>query len=205
MNCERVREAVSARIDGESADLATDELDSHLARCGGCAVWQVQAEHITRMVRLQSVQVPDLTAQVLAAVAADPHAAAARHARRSTRVRLLRVAVALAALVQVALAVPVLIGADLHVGREMATFELAMGVGFGLVAWRPQWVRAFLPVAVVLAAGLAATSTIDIVAGHTTLWHETTHLAAGVQALLLWLLAKHIPAPPGWYARLVRA
>jgi predicted anti-sigma-YlaC factor YlaD len=192
MDCQRVREALSARIDGEPAGLAPDRLDGHLAGCPACAGWLERAQEITRAVRLQPVTVPDLTEAVLAAVAADQRTHSPPRRPRRT---VLRIAVAAAALAQLALALPVLIGADAHLSREMACFELALAVGFGLAAWRPQRARAFVPVAAVLAVALALTSVADLAGAHTTPVHETAHLAAVVQALLLWALARSAAGP----------
>jgi len=119
-------------------------------------------------------------------------AGAEAHARR----QILRLAVAAAALVQLALAIPALIsafvgpdgGVGLHTSREMASFDVAVAVGFLLAAARPGRARAFLPVAVVLAGLLAATSGIDIARGATAASHEIGHLVALAQAGLLWAL-----------------
>jgi predicted anti-sigma-YlaC factor YlaD len=129
-------------------------------------------------------------------VAADPGATGRRAARRGvddplrSRRTVLRAALAVAAFVQVALAVPVLAGADLHLSREIASFEVAMAVGFALAAWRPQRARGFVPVAAVLATALALTSVVDVVSAQTEATYEAGHLVAMVQAVLLWALAR---------------
>jgi hypothetical protein len=108
----------------------------------------------------------------------------------------LRLSVAVAALVQLMLAVPTLVGAvqsaapGLHAGREMASFDIAVAVGFLLAAWRPARARAFVPVALVLAGCLAITSGIDLVRGVTVIGHEIGHLVAIVQAGLIWALGR---------------
>jgi predicted anti-sigma-YlaC factor YlaD len=191
MDCEQVREALSARIDGEDPPAGTGRVDHHLQACPACAGWAARAQDVTRALRLQTVAVPDLTASVLAAVATDPHRRNDR--RRRSRRTVLRIAVATAAAVQLALALPLLFGADLHVAREIAVFEVALAVGFGFAAWRPRWARAFVPMAVVLAAGLAATTVVDVVGAAASPWHETAHLAAVMQAGLLWALARTTP------------
>lgn len=188
MDCEQVREALSARIDGEEPAVTGAWPDSHLAACGDCAGWYARAQTLTRVVRLQPARVPDLTRDVLAAVAADPRVPAPR--RRRSRAGVLRLALALVATVQVALAVPVLVGADLHVSREVASFEMALAVGFALAAWRPVRAAAFVPVAAVLAAGLAITAVADVATAQTAPAYEAGHAAVLVQAGLLWALAR---------------
>ena len=83
----------------------------------------------------------------------------------------------------------------MHTGREMASFDVALAVGFALAACRPERARAFVPVAFVLAACLAATSAVDIAASHTALVHEIGHLAAVAQAALLWALGRTTGRP----------
>ncbi|MGK5442239.1 zf-HC2 domain-containing protein [Micromonospora sp. URMC 105] len=196
MNCDDVRVALSARLDGEDPQAPAAALDAHTATCPGCRSWLARAEQVTRLTRVRSVQVPDLTARVLAAVAADPVLAGRSPAAvRAARRQVLRVAVAVAAVAQLAIALPVLlaglgVAADPHTGREMASFDVALAVGFALAAWRPERARAFLPVALVLALCLAATSAVDIANSTTALVHEVGHLAAVVQAGLLWALGR---------------
>ncbi|MFI7576286.1 zf-HC2 domain-containing protein [Micromonospora sp. NPDC049497] len=196
MNCDDVREALSARLDGEDPQAAPTVLEAHTQSCPGCRSWLARAERVTRLARVRPVAVPDLTAPVLAAVAADAAVAravpvAALRARR----QVLRVAVAVAAVAQVAVALPVLlaglgVAADPHTSREMASFDIALAVGFALAAWRPERARAFVPVALVLAVCLAGTSAVDIANSTTALVHEVGHLAAVVQAGLLWALGR---------------
>ncbi|OKI89274.1 zf-HC2 domain-containing protein [Micromonospora sp. CB01531] len=196
MTCDEVRLALSARLDGEDPQAPAAALEAHTGSCPGCRSWLAHAERVTRLTRLQPVDVPDLTAPVLAAVAADraaarAGAAAAGRARR----QVLRVAVAVAAAAQFAVALPILLAglgvdADPHTSREMASFDAALAVGFALAAWRPERARAFLPVALVLAVCLAGTSLVDIAASTTAAVHELGHLAAVVQAGLLWALGR---------------
>ncbi len=158
------------------------------------------------------VEAPDLTERIMAMVEADPvvaakrarlRAAAQAHARR----QVLRLAVAAAALVQLALALPTLAGAffateaGLHTGREMASFDVAVAVGFLLAAWRPARARAFVPVALVLAICLAITSGVDVVRGITGFSHEFGHLVAVVQAGLLWALGRREAGRPTQVSR----
>lgn len=186
MTCDAVRVALSALLDGEPPGADPAELTAHLVACPACRDWHARAEVVTRTVREQAVEVPDLTAAVLTAVAADRRAAARE------RRQVLRVAVGLVAFAQAALALQPILGmpAGSHLGREMASFELAVAVGFGLAAYRPRRARVFVPMAVVLSVCLAVTSVLDIMNGSTLPVHEAGHLAAIVQAGLLWALAR---------------
>jgi predicted anti-sigma-YlaC factor YlaD len=200
MRCSDVRVAMSARLDGEEPGLSAGVVDAHLAGCAACTAWQDGADRVTRAVRVPA-PVPDLSDQIMAAVAADPliaadQARAAAAAEVHGRWQILRIAVALAAIVQLALALPTLIGSFLgtelgpHAGREMASFDIAVAVGFLFAAWRPVRARAYVPVALVLAGCLAATSGIDVLRGVTGITHEMGHLVTVVQAGLLWALGR---------------
>ncbi|OLE29374.1 MAG: hypothetical protein AUG44_04505 [Actinobacteria bacterium 13_1_20CM_3_71_11] len=195
--CEDVRVAMSARLDGEDPGLAPEEIDGHVAGCADCSAWLTEVRRLPAPV----FEAPDLTERIMAAVAADPVIAADAARRRAAeeahgRYQVLRIAVAAAAVVQLALALPVLIGAFLsnemgpHAGREMASFDIAVAVGFLAVAYRPARARAFVPVAIVLAACLAVTSGVDIARGVAGFPHEIAHLVAVIQAGLLWALSR---------------
>ncbi|WDZ87153.1 zf-HC2 domain-containing protein [Micromonospora cathayae] len=197
MTCDDVRAALSARLDGEDPGAPPATLDAHTSGCPGCRSWLARAEQVTRLVRVQAVAVPDLTAPVLAAVAADADAArAAATAAVRARRQVLRVAVGVAAVAQLAVALPILLAGlgvgvvDPHTSREMASFDVALAVGFALAAYRPERAQAFVPVAFVLAVCLAGTSAVDIANSTTALVHEIGHLAAVVQAGLLWALGR---------------
>ncbi|HEX5740456.1 MAG TPA: zf-HC2 domain-containing protein [Pilimelia sp.] len=201
MSCARIREGLSARLDGEPDGLPPGVVDAHVAGCAACAAWIPRAQHTTRLVRVQPAAVPDLTAQVLAAVAAE---GPTRPGTVPGGRQILRVAVALAALGQLMAAVPMLLGGvavtgDPHASRELASFDVALAVGVALAAWRPHRVRAVLPVAAVLAACLAATSLVDVLSARALPWQEVGHLVTVVQAGLLWALGRaegaRAPAP----------
>lgn len=199
MTCDDVRLALSARLDGEDPRTPAAALDTHLITCLGCRAWLARAERLNRVVRVQVAAVPDLTARVLAAVADDPRRPAPARNRPgvvlSGHRQILRVAVAVTAVAQLLVALPALlaglgVSVDPHTSREMASFDIALAVGFVLAAYRPERAHAFVPVAFVLAVCLAGTSLIDIVNSTTALVHEIGHLAAVVQAGLLWALGR---------------
>jgi hypothetical protein len=71
MQCDRFREAISARIDGEDPGLPDGALDVHLGVCAGCRAWQERAHVVTRRARVGMSSLDhDLTPLVLAAVPA---------------------------------------------------------------------------------------------------------------------------------------
>jgi predicted anti-sigma-YlaC factor YlaD len=73
MACERWREMLSAQLDGEDDPADRVRVDEHLAGCAGCREWLDQAAVVNRLSWSGVVSaVPDLSAGILAAVAADP-------------------------------------------------------------------------------------------------------------------------------------
>jgi Putative zinc-finger len=68
VDCEDVREALSARLDNEEdADDARQPIDTHLAHCEACARWYDTAAVITRRARATATVVwPDVSDAVLA-------------------------------------------------------------------------------------------------------------------------------------------
>jgi predicted anti-sigma-YlaC factor YlaD len=210
VTCEDVRVALSARLDGEDPGSPPEEVDAHLAGCAGCTGWLAGARRLPRTI---GDPPPGLTDRIMAAVAADPviageRARGAAQAEAAGRRQVLRVAVAAAAAVQLALALPTLVGALLgtvigpHASREMASFDIAVAVGFLVVAYRPAWAGGFVPVAFVLAACLAVTSGVDVARGVAGVGHEIGHLVAVVQAGLVWALSRAVnDAGPGGIPR----
>ncbi|EXG80146.1 putative integral membrane protein [Cryptosporangium arvum DSM 44712] len=220
MQCAQIRLALSALADREEPGTDRADVDAHLAGCAECRTWHAAAAEATdaaRAAQRPAAHVPDLTEQVLAAIAADtaarrrPRFALTRGATRAhppsragdaagwtgfLHAGVLRWAVGISAVAQLLLALPALFAepgtADvaLHTGREMASFDVAVAIGFLFVAGRPAWARALVPVAVALAGCLLLTSSIDVVDGAAQLSHELNHLLAGVQAALVWLLAR---------------
>jgi predicted anti-sigma-YlaC factor YlaD len=213
--CAHVQLALSARLDGEISLLPTIAVDEHLDGCVACGTWLAGAQRVDLAMRWADHTAPDLSARVLTAVAADRARSAPPRERFSPR-RLvaamgldsaagratLRWAVGLIAVTQLMAAIPILVGVligdahGMHASREMASFDVAMAVGFLLAALRPAQARAFVPVAFILATCLAMTSSLDLINGRTMLIHELSHLVAIVQGVLLWLLGRSAADEP---------
>jgi predicted anti-sigma-YlaC factor YlaD len=197
MRCELVRSALSARLDGEDHPVPAEHVDAHLASCEGCRAWLARAERLNRTIRLQAVQVPDLTARILAAAreaGALPEPAPVRSARWvSAAVTRLRWCLGALAALQLVLAVPDLLGAvghDAHAGREVAAFDVALAVGLLIAACYPEQARVFAPVVATLVLCFAAISAVDVMQGVATPSRVAVHLIAVAQATLLVLLAR---------------
>jgi len=190
VDCRTAREALSARLDGEDGADERAELDAHLLGCAACRAWSSSAADATRRVRLQPVQpTPDLTERVVAG---------ARERDRSVdRWPAERWLLLLVGSVMLLFALPSLLlasaGADVHLLRESGVTDLALAVGVLYAAVQPWRAAGMLPVVLVLAAGLTATSVADVVSGRVAPVEEAVHTLAPTAALLLWRLRRRGP------------
>jgi predicted anti-sigma-YlaC factor YlaD len=183
MQCDRFREAISARIDGEDPGLPAAAIDVHLAGCADCRAWQQRAHAVTRRARLGgSFLDRDLTAQVLAAAPVPVR----RRRRRFTQ----RAALGVVAVAQLAITVPLLIlghdhDAGTHAAHELGSFDLALAIAFAVGAIRPALSAGLAWPCAIAASGLCGTAVIDWIGGQTPGADEAQHLIAVVGALLL--------------------
>jgi len=183
MQCDRFREAISARIDGEDLGLPEGAVDAHLRDCGDCRAWRQRAHVMTRRARLGGLYLDhDLTPRLLAAV---PAAATGRRRRFTQRAALAAVAVA-----QLAITVPLLLlghdhGAGAHAAHELGSFDLALAIAFAVGAFRPALAAGLAWPCAIAAAGLTGTAVIDWIGGQTPGADEAQHLVVVAGALLL--------------------
>jgi predicted anti-sigma-YlaC factor YlaD len=190
MSCERWREAVSARLDGEDPGIDVALLDAHLVRCATCRAFGAAATARRRGQRVGAAPVvPDLSRRVRRAVAL---------ADRAARWSIVRALLVVVAVQIVAFSLPALVLGDeqdtgSHAARHLGAFTVAYGVGLLVVAVRPARARAMLPVAAVLAGTLLITAVVDLVDGRIPLVGEAQHLPELLSVVLVWLLA--IPSP----------
>jgi predicted anti-sigma-YlaC factor YlaD len=185
MECDRAREAISARIDGEDPGVPDGALEAHLADCEACRSWQQRAHVMTRRARLGGPFLDrDLTGQVLAAI---PPAPARRRLKLAVRAALLAVALG-----QLAITVPLLIlghdhDAGTHAAHELGSFDLALAIAFAVGAIRPALSAGLAWPCGIAAGGLVGTAIVDLIGGQTLGADEAQHLIAAAGAvLLLW-------------------
>ena len=190
MLCDECRAALSARLDGEDGGSPPAAVEAHLTGCVACRVFEAEAARIHRAMRVSPAQpVPDLTAPILRAIGdASP-------APVDERVRLLRICLALVALVQLALAIPALVlgddaGLPTHVARHLGSFTVALAVGLLVVAFRPERAAGLLPVVGALVVCLVGTSVLDVVQGRAAAGGEMGHAPELVGLVAVWLLAR---------------
>ncbi len=193
MECEQCRDAVSARLDGEEPGAPDELVDHHLGRCVECRRWSEDLSRLGGALRVAPVEaVPDLTAPILAAAAAERR-------RTSATPGPARVALFLVGLAQLALALPGLLGdaegASVHMAREHGAWELALAVGLLVAAVRPARTTGLVPLLAVLTATLLGSTAIDVVTGHTTVGDEISHLLPLSGLAMLVLVRRWSPAP----------
>jgi predicted anti-sigma-YlaC factor YlaD len=182
MQCDRFREAISARIDGEDPGLPDGALDAHLGACADCRAWQEHAHEVTRRARLGGPFLDrDLTSRVLAAT---PAASTGRGRRIAKQAALAAMSAA-----QLAISVPLLLGhghdAGLHAAHELGSFNLSLAIAFAVGAIRPALSAGLAWACAIAAAGLAGTAVIDLIGGQAPGADEAQHLVAVAGALLL--------------------
>jgi predicted anti-sigma-YlaC factor YlaD len=200
VRCDRFREAVSARLDGEPIGLPAASLDSHLASCIDCAGWAEAAAQVTRLARLDARPVPDLSEEIAAQVTLPVR-------RVLRRMHFLRVGLVVVGVAQVLIAVPAFSGDSLglsmpmHGAHETAAWNLAMGVAFLAAASVPRRSAGLIPLLATFVAVLAVLEGRDYMAGETSGERIGTHLVALAGLLLVIALDRADRAlPSGGFA-----
>lgn len=184
MRCDRFREAASARLDGEPIGTSVHTLDAHLASCPDCARWQAEATRLTRLARLETLDVPDLAATITADIVLPTQ----RVLRRRLLLRLALVAVGL---IQLAIAIPGIAGTGVgmvmseHAAHEGAAWNIAIGVAFLAAALAPRRAAGLVPLLGTFIVVLVALSVHDFAAGQVPTDRLLTHIAAIIGLLLL--------------------
>jgi predicted anti-sigma-YlaC factor YlaD len=189
MDCGIVREALSARIDGEREPIPAARVDEHLAGCEACRDWQGAAIEQTRLLRRTAGR------SQLAAVR-PPIGERTRSIGRGV-VSWRRWALGAVGVVQLGLAAAQGLGADLgiphpaaagHVLNESTAWSAALGVVMLTAAFRPVMAGGLMWVLTTFAAFLLLYEVIDTEAGRVTLDRPLTHLPVVVGAVLAFLV-----------------
>ena len=190
-SCERYREALSARIDGEDPGVAGPLIDAHLDACAECRAWASAAAAFGG-----SVEVGD-TPPLRPAVMNEILDRSALLNQRQRPVAYWRVALAvIGALQLVVIWLGLVLGdaqaAD-HTSRELTSWDLGLAVGFLVLAWFPWRAWGALPVVAVMVAFLAGTSLHDLAVGEATVGHEAAHMLQVAGLVCLWQIARRMP------------
>lgn len=211
MSCATFREALSARMDGESAGMPPRELDAHLAGCPSCRDWQTAALQVTRRARVTvAVPIPDVTRAVLERLAADVRRL---RGRRVWVAPVARAVLAVLGVAQMALSLPPLVAgtatmsAPAHVARESGSWGIALAAAFLVVAASPRLAAGALPVLGSFSVVLGSVTVADLSTGMVSLERAAGHLLifAGTLgiAVVAWL-GRRRGRDPGGVARWIR-
>jgi predicted anti-sigma-YlaC factor YlaD len=197
MECGTCREALSARLDGETEPVPAVGVDEHLADCPGCQGWYADASLLSRRVRVRPVTpTPDLVAAVLAET-------------RPRRRPVARIALAAVGLLQLLLAVAQLFGAHVHDGEtftghlvnEGAAWNLALGLAMLAAAWQPRRAVGLLPAVAGFVAVLGVISLVDVLTVGVPGTRMLTHVPLVIGLALLYSVHRehkrdrHDPSP----------
>ncbi|AKC39843.1 RNA polymerase sigma factor SigC [Mycolicibacterium phlei] len=151
MNCQEVREQLSAWVDGEQASVARKRLDEHVLSCASCREWLGLARGLERQFAYaRSAPTHDLTGQILAAAAVEPLTRTARYAHWA-RHNINRCALVLIGLLQLGVAGMQVAGIDFgmvsshhhgamtgaHLMNESTAWVVALGVAMVIAGVRP--------------------------------------------------------------------
>lgn len=196
--CRRVRESISARIDGEQTKLDESRLDKHIAGCLACRTWEGDAVAATRRLRVRrATPVADLSPAFMIEAG-----------RRSSTV--IVAALVLVGLVQLALGVaqllidgfghgshgPIAVFWAEHLFNEGGSWNIALGIAF-LWAARDttRAVALSIPLSVfgVLIVGISVVSLLE---GSVPIMRVVTHVPAVTGAALLALAARRVGGRP---------
>jgi len=192
-DCETIREALSARADGEATSDDIALADAHVAHCVACRSFAADMERVDRMVRIRPAEpVPSLVASVTA------RARPARLGRNGW----LRPALAWVAVIMLIQSLPALIfgeasGTSPHLARHLGAFGAALAIGFAYAAWRPHRAFGLLPFTAALVATTTVSILADIITGSRTPLAELIHVTELAGLALLWMVA----GSPGWRGR----
>jgi predicted anti-sigma-YlaC factor YlaD len=198
MRCDTYREAISARLDGESPGLDEATIDAHLDTCEACAAWSEELVTLHRMVRVREAEaVPDLTSAILGTGTDTRTGIQPAPVRRPVGevISPARWALFVVALTQLVLAAPALLlgedaGATVHVARELGSFDVALAIGLLVAAWQPARAWGLLPVIAALGLVMAGTAVVDVARGTATGFGESHHVLDLAGLALLWLVAR---------------
>ncbi|ASO20700.1 putative anti-sigma-YlaC factor YlaD [Actinoalloteichus hoggarensis] len=204
MNCAKYREAVSARIDGETAVLPESEITGHLGSCTACQAWERSVTELRRSMHVRAApEVPDLTARIMTL----PYRAAPQ------RPPMRRILLGLVAIAQIVLGAAQLFGFGEHVHaahepglmaghliNESAAWNLALGVGLLWAAVRTHAAAGQLPMLGGFALVLGVVSIADLIAGLATPERVLSHGLVFVGVILLIFVSrgereKGLPGP----------
>ena len=191
MNCDQVREALSAAADGEAHLDERRATHAHVDACAPCAAYAARLNELDRMVRIRPAEaVPDLVRSVTSRTRPG----------QLGRGGWLRPALAWLALVIALQHLPALVlgntgGMETHMSRHLGAFGVALAIGFAFVAWKPHRAFGLLPLVAALVVTMLVSTVFDVLDGGRSALSESVHVTELIAFALLWMIA----GSPGWH------
>jgi predicted anti-sigma-YlaC factor YlaD len=207
MWCEHVRDALSARLDGESTAAEDTLADLHVESCPDCARWYEGAARVTRLARMSVVPAPEDDRLLDAVFAAAP-------GRGWSRIgTVLRILLGLLGFGQFALGVGQIAALGMtqgvgsaggmtshHLLHESAAWNVAVGAAYLWIALRRGRPAGVLPILSAFVAVLLLLSVDDLLTGEVVATSLLTH-AMVIIGYVVCLLLRHpgfdVATPPG--------
>ncbi|MUM17843.1 DUF2275 domain-containing protein [Mycobacterium sp. CBMA271] len=189
MNCQEVREQLSAWVDGEQASVARKRLDEHVLSCASCREWLGRARGLERQFAYaRSAPTRDLTGQILAAAAVEPLTRTARYVHWA-RQNVNRCALVLIGLLQLGVAGMQVAGINFgmvssqhhgamtgeHLMNESTAWVVALGVAMVIAGVRPAAAAGMATVLGAFALVLSGYVINDAVNGQVTASRIVSH------------------------------
>jgi predicted anti-sigma-YlaC factor YlaD len=178
MDCDDARLEISSAIDDGIA--VSSAVEAHLDTCPSCRQWQ-EGIHKLRRATLRSVD-----------PAPAPQVSVTTKPQRFALHRWVRFALAWAAVLLIVGSVVDMFSAGegpaIHLERHQAAFDVALGLAFLFVAWRPDRAYGMVPFAATFTVALSVSAIIDLSSGVSTVSRESAHLIEIAGLALLWVL-----------------
>jgi predicted anti-sigma-YlaC factor YlaD len=193
MNCDQIREAVSAMIDDEEPDLSAVIVEAHLAGCPACCDWRERAHAFLRASRIGSPGPAPGPAPGWLAVLVSR--APSRFRSAAAWLRAVGVLIAVTMLV---LTVPLFTGHPVDTTHDAGAFEAALAVVFLLAAWRPLRAAGVAIVAGPAGVFLVALEAGALARGGGSLLDLSRHLATLAGWLVFTLIVRRTPPDQAW-------
>jgi RNA polymerase sigma-70 factor, ECF subfamily len=189
MRCDVVREALSARLDGERPEVLAQQVDAHLESCRGCRTWLIGAAAQTR--RFASIEPgdgPDLVDRIMASI--DDDATAHHGWMRAVRSRYARWGLIAVGAFQMAIAAAQIGGVNFgmvshhmhgamsgeHLLHESTAWLLALGVAMMAAGIWPVMAIGVAAISGAYSLALMGYVTADALDGQVTATRVASHV-----------------------------
>jgi predicted anti-sigma-YlaC factor YlaD len=187
VTCDRFRELISARADGELRPAAEQGLDRHVAMCSACASYQEGVYALRRRV------------MVAAAPGGSPGAGRERPIEAVDAAGSLQ-AVALMRWALCAIGGTLFIvhartivasdtSATAHLSRHGGVFGAALGIAMLAVAMKPHRAIGLVPLTSSIAVMMSVVAVVDLITHHTTVMTESIHVVEFGGLVCLWVIS----------------